>query len=344
MILAALLALVAPDPRVAAVLADSPFSGYALVVRGGDTLHDGTVHPCPPMEPGGDIVLCHPRPRPGEVRWPWASVSKQMAALVTMQQVERGRLRLDDPISRWIRMGKAPAPTVRQLLQHQSGFRNPNDSPVDPASGMPSFYITGGASADWCLKERKAPGGNWSYNNCDTIVLDRVLQRATGKSVKQLFAEGVARPLKLPATGYLSARDPDEPLGTKTARLFAGWGAGGALAGPPHALLAIDRALMAGRLLKPASRAEMWKGDPKLGYMALGQWVFDAPLKGCAKPVRIVERRGSIDDTQVRNIMVPEKNAAVILFTNVAEDKFDFGEIWQGRGLSHDLLGAAVCA
>lgn len=103
----------------------------------------------------------------------------------------------------------------------------------------------------------------------------------------------------------------------------------------------MDRALVAGRLLSPAARDELWKGDPKLGFMALAQWSFFAPLKGCSAPVRIIERRGGIERFQVRNIILPDSNRIIILFT--ADGDFDFGEIWQGKGLSHDLLAAAAC-
>lgn len=119
------------------------------------------------------------------------------------------------------------------------------------------------------------------------------------------------------------------------------FGAAGGLVGTPLDLLAMDRALLAGRLLSPAARDELGKGDPKLGYMGLAQWSFSAPLKGCSAPVRIIERRGGIERFQVRNIILPDLNRILILFT--ANGEFDFGEIWQGKGLSHDLLAAAAC-
>jgi D-alanyl-D-alanine carboxypeptidase len=55
----------------------------------------------------------------------------------------------------------------------------------------------------------------------------------------------------------------------------------------------------------------------------------------------LVERRGDVGGIQVRNIIAPDAGVAVLVFTNNAE--FDFGEIWQGQGFSHDLLAAALC-
>lgn len=106
-------------------------------------------------------------------------------------------------------------------------------------------------------------------------------------------------------------------------------------------MIAFDRALMAGKLLSKAGRASMWEGDPALGYMALGQWVFEAPLDGCAAPVRIVERRGGIGKYQVRNLILPDRAIAVALSTE--QEEFDFGEIWTGKGFMHDALSAIAC-
>jgi hypothetical protein len=86
----------------------------------------------------------------------------------------------------------------------------------------------------------------------------------------------------------------------------------------------------------------MWRGEPKLGYAALGAWSFPSTLRGCAGPVRLVERRGAIGGVQVRNVIAPEKGRVLIVFTN--DEGVDFGEVWQGKGLSHDLLSAALCA
>jgi CubicO group peptidase (beta-lactamase class C family) len=296
--------------------------------------------PCP-RPPGDEIVLCHPRD-PAEQRWPWASVTKQVVAVLAMQLVEEGKLQLERPIDAYLpaARGTLPAPTVRQLLQHQSGLRNANESPRT-ANGFPSAYSTLTDKPGWCLADRKASGGTWQYNNCDYFVLDAVFKRVTGQSAMALFAKRIAKPLELQGAGVLPEDGSDEQLGSATARAFAGFGAGGGMAGTAAEMLAIDRALMAGTLLKPASRAILWEGNPKLGSMALGQWVFEAPLKGCARPVRIVERRGAIDTTQVRNIILPELGKVVIVFT--ANGEFDFGEIWQGKGFAYDLLSAAAC-
>jgi hypothetical protein len=99
---------------------------------------------------------------------------------------------------------------------------------------------------------------------------------------------------------------------------------------------------MSGKLMSERARTEMWKGEPSLGFVALGAWSFAAPLKGCIGQIRLIERRGSVDGVQSRNVLAPDLGRALIVFTPDAE--FDFGEIWEGKGASYQLASAAFCS
>ena len=273
--------------------------------------------------------------------WPWASVTKQVVAVLMMQQVEAGTLTLDSPVSDWIALDGAASPTIRQLLQHGSGLRNPDDSPVD-ANGVPDFYSTGPSGVEWCLAGRSAPpAGGWSYNNCDYIVLGAVLKSVTGRPISALFGErlraaGVQGPM-------LATRRP-RSLARSGAEFpfdISRYGASAGILGSVNDILAFDRALLDGRFLSPEARTEMWDSDPALGYMALGQWVYEVPLSGCDGVVRIVERRGAIGGYQLRNFILPEMDMALVIA--VKDESFDFGDLWQQQGRSFDILSAAAC-
>ncbi|UZK68151.1 beta-lactamase family protein [Sphingomonas sp. S1-29] len=339
--------LVPPEARaIASALKAGRFSGFAMVATSDRILWQTARARCVPPSAGRVTPICHQRSTEYQ-RWPWASVTKQVLAILTMQQLDAGRIALDTPANAYLSALKAAgvAPTIRELLQHRSGLRNPDDSPID-ASGNPGFYSTGPTGAAWCLVDRGAPAGPWIYNNCDTIVLGAVLEGATGKTLAALFEEGLAKPLRLEGTRFVGPGDdwmPDyaKPLARGYALPFERYGAAGGLAGTGADLLAIDRGLLAGTLMSPQALATMWQGDPSLGYMALGQWVFDAPLRGCAARVRVVERRGNIGRYQVRNIILPDLDRIIIMFSD--DQRLDFGEIWAGRGLTHNLLAAAVC-
>lgn len=293
--------------------------------------------------------------------WRWASVTKQVIAVLVMQEVETGRIDLDSPISRYLpafQSANRDQATVRQLLKHQAGLPNPDDSPVD-AKQLPAFYARGfGGDRDpvagYCAGLPKAaPGGNWEYNNCDYMVAGAMLEAVTGKPWAALVEERIARPLKLrslkpyPRTGnvYRQFETGDDGR-IRSERPFdlTAFGASGALHGTIDDLWHFDRALMTGRLIGAKALAELWQSSPEQGFIALGQWVYEVPIRGCAAPVRIVERRGSIGGTAVRNFILPDKDMVVIAFTNRGAFDAGFGEPWQGQGFSHDLISAAACA
>jgi hypothetical protein len=123
---------------------------------------------------------------------------------------------------------------------------------------------------------------------------------------------------------------------------LATYGAAGALLGTPRDLFAIDQALLGDTLMSADAKKQFWKGEPNLGYAALGVWAFPATLKGCKDPVELIERRGAIGGVQVRNFLAPALGKALLVFTNRGE--WAFGEVWQGKGFSYELLTAALCA
>lgn len=325
--------------RVEGALAASGFQGVFAVSEDGARSAGGAIGEAAPG-----------RPFTYQMVFPWASVTKQAVAVMVMQDVAAGRLALDAPASRYLPAlrGGGRSPSLRELLQHRAGLRNPDDSAPD-AKGFPSFYTGGPTGIEWCLGGRAAPGGRWRYNNCDYLVLGGVLERVNGRPLPQLFAERIAGP------AGARVRFVGEPVGLDADTVWAGgpdigyvetfkrFGSAGGLIGTAADMLAFDRALLSGTLLADRARAEMWRGDPKLGFQALGQWSFPAPLKGCAGPVRLIERRGAIGPFQVRNFIAPDRGVAMVLLTNRGEDKFAFGEIWQGKGVSHDALAAALC-
>lgn len=331
-----------PSDRVGAVIVGAKFEGDIVISSALDDLQSGGLryeYTGPLPEPG--------RGGPDGLTWRWASVTKQIVAILMMREVERATIDLDKPVAIYLpafRSANAGTATIRNLLQHRGGLPNPNaddgafynadfTGSRDPVTGFCAGPVSG------------APGGDWAYNNCDYMVLGAVLEAVTGLAWDKLFMRDIAGPLGFKFAGAYpgeqftrwgfidGAREPEVDLSV--------YGASAGLYGEPKDILAIDIALMSGELLGPEALADMWKGDPALGYMALGQWVFTVPLKGCTAPVRIVERRGDIGAVEVRNFILPDKQMAVVAFSQVKP--FEFGEVWQGSGFSHDLLSAAVC-
>jgi D-alanyl-D-alanine carboxypeptidase len=307
----------------------------------------------------GEIVASMPdgfgyssRLKPGAspYSWRWASVTKQVIATLVMQEVAKGTIDLEKPVSTYLPDFKSPNAgtiTVRQLLRHQSGLPNPDDT-AKGKDGVPTYY----AKVDKALQSpltgycagpvKGAAGDNWSYNNCDYMVAGALLEAVTKTPWQKLVSERIAKPLDLKSLAAFPAVAPTVKGKSEGRYKFETFGAAAGLYGTAEDLLKFDRALMTGKLLPEAQRTEMWDGQPNLGFIALGQWAFGAELKGCLLPVRIIERRGAIGGVQVRNFILPDNDVVVVAFTN--RDDFDFGEIWQGKGFSFDLLSAAACA
>ena len=293
--------------------------------------------------------------RTSDAPWRWASVTKQVVAVAVMQAVEAGKVTLDTPVATYVPMLKfanAGRITLRMLLQHTSGLPNVEDGPADAKQETLVQYRYDASPyrgiSPICLgPAKREPGARFEYNNCDTEIAGAVLEAVDHATLAKVLEKGIFAPAGMTATtlvppgekpwgrpGYLADGRTDEFID------IGRFGAAGAVRGPARDLARFDRALMTDTLLKPASRAEMERGDPKLGYAALGVWSYTVPLKGCAGPLHLVERRGEIGGVQVRNVIAPDRGVALIVFT---DRPFDFGEAWQGKGGSYDLFSAAFC-
>ena len=177
-----------PFDRVHAVIDGTGFEGDIVISSGLDDLEIGG------PRYGWTGLLPEPdRGWPDGLTWRWASVTKQVVAILVMKQVEAGTIDLDQPVATYLpafRSANAGTATIRNLLQHRAGLPNPADAPEfysadfkgsrDPLTGFCAGPVTG------------APGGDWAYNNCDYMVLGAVLEAVTGLSWDKLFLRDIA--------------------------------------------------------------------------------------------------------------------------------------------------------
>ncbi|MBU2167893.1 MAG: beta-lactamase family protein [Alphaproteobacteria bacterium] len=277
----------------------------------------------------------------------WASVTKSVTAVLVLQEVDAGRLSLDTPLSTylpdWPVNGDA---TLRQLLMHTSGLADLSDSPDADADGMADVYQ--GQGPGWralCERPARAPAGSgFTYNNCDYRVLGLILESVTGEDFETLVRTRIGEPLGLSSLRLAANEAVSEAFdGTRPEPQIdvSAYGPAGAMYGTVEALLAFDQALLDGRLISDDALAEMWKAGPESGYGGLSVWVFPVTLTACGVETRVVERQGAIGGVQVRNLILPDLDVAVVLWTDQAT--LDFGQTWSGEGLTIDLLAAVVC-
>ncbi len=323
--------------RVTALAQTAKLHGWVLVSQGERVLVSTGIGTITPTTKAGFAV---------EHRWTLASITKQILAVLMMQAAERGLVALDQPVRSYLpSFTSANATvTVRQLLRHQTGYPNPDDSPKDSV-GVPALYSAATPAPDmlaYCGSAITGPSGAaWSYNNCDYTVAVALLEQVTGKPWATHIAE-------LNKTLHTSFSDHGDRIAGYEGLVsdqglfdFARYKGAGDLTGSIMDMLTFDRALLSGTLLSAASRAQLWESQAELGFIAIGQWSFPVALSACQREVRIIERRGAFGHIGVRNVLVPELDLVIIAFNNRAE--VDFGEPWSGQGLTHELLSAVIC-
>ena len=128
-----------------------------------------------------------------------ASVSKPIAAVATMQLVERHRLSLDDTVGKWV--PDVPAAlqpiTVRQLLSHQSGIRHYSAQEDDSSTHYPRHY----ASLPDALAIFKndplvhVPGTKMTYSTYGYTLLGVIIEEASGQNYVDFVTENIFEPL-----------------------------------------------------------------------------------------------------------------------------------------------------
>jgi CubicO group peptidase (beta-lactamase class C family) len=200
-----------------------------------------------------------------------ASVSKQFVATAVMMLVEEGKLKVEDPISRYLEGTPASwsGITIRHLLTHTSGipdFIN-EDIPVNPShNGFDERVLR--AVADRPL--HFTPGDEWRYSNSNYHLLGMIIRKVTGLAYGDFLRERIFKPLGMTNTAVSSRKGKVEGLATgyelNDNRLRPGdyvaasvkSYAGGGLVSTVRDMAKWDAALYRDTLVKQATLKEMW--------------------------------------------------------------------------------------
>lgn len=130
------------------------------------------------------------------------SITKSFTATLTMQLVERGKLRLDAPIGAYLpglRIGDDNALrtiTLRHLLAHTSGI----DGDLLTDTGRDGDALAKLSETLGCVRQLHRPGAGFSYCNLGYNILGRALEVASGRVWDDLLRDSLIEPLGLPHT------------------------------------------------------------------------------------------------------------------------------------------------
>ena len=146
----------------------------------------------------------------------WASITKTMTAIAILQLRDRGKLSLDDPAVRYIpelrevhdAYGSIEAVTIRTLLNHSAGFRNPtwpwecdqaNHCEWEPFE--PTHWAQVAAMLPYTHIEF-APGTRWSYSNLGYVFLGQIIERISGDDYEVYIDKNILKPLEMHASYF----------------------------------------------------------------------------------------------------------------------------------------------
>jgi serine-type D-Ala-D-Ala carboxypeptidase/endopeptidase len=136
------------------------------------------------------------------------SITKTFTALLLQDMIERGEMKLDDPVVEYlpksVRMPtcKGKEITLFHLATHTSGLpRNPDNHDPKRADNPEADYTTGKLYAflSSCQLTRD-PGAKFEYSNLGSGLLGHVLALKAGTDYESLVLERICRPLKMDST------------------------------------------------------------------------------------------------------------------------------------------------
>jgi CubicO group peptidase (beta-lactamase class C family) len=155
-----------------------------------------------------------------------ASMTKPVTSVAIMMLMEQGKLKLDDPVSKYLGAGfenlqviskfndkdatyeARPAKnvmTVRQLLSHTSGIGYSFTNPIEFA------LVNKTKKGEWELPLLDDPGTKFNYSS-STRVLGFIVEKVTGSPLEPWYQEHIFKPLGMADTSFAVAADKQSRL------------------------------------------------------------------------------------------------------------------------------------
>lgn len=219
------------------------------------------------------------------------SVTKTFTAVVLLQLVDEGKLKLDTSVNTYL-PGLLPDKkiTVRHVLSHRSGLYDYANTLFSPSvSGFEKVrnkVYTYRQLMDLSLAKplTNKPGAAYSYSNANFVVAGMLIEELTKKSVATEYQNRIIKPLKLADTfyvhpkntipgkfsrGYMTVDSTGKKLDS-TLQTTSWAQSAGALVSSAKDLNKFLSALVQGKLTSAAQLEEMLKWTPVNSTQAYG--------------------------------------------------------------------------
>lgn len=251
----------------------------------------------------------------------WASAGKTFTAIVILQAVEAGKLKLEDPVSKWIEgVPNGDVITIKHLLDHTSGLFSANEDAV-VRKGARKLTLDEELAV---LKRHGAmfcPGENWRYSNSGYALLGAILEKVEGKSYARIVTAGIIDRLGLKDIRVITPDDAladVEPLVSQSQEKAIDMhvpGPAGGIAASSLSMIAAWQGLLSGRLLKPETVQTMFDAPyPMFGqpmYYGQGVMVYQPPVKTGDAPILWLGHSGGAPGVKAVVVYSPADKAFV---------------------------------
>jgi CubicO group peptidase (beta-lactamase class C family) len=134
----------------------------------------------------------------------YGSVTKQFTSALIMYLQEKGKLSIQDKLSKYFpQLPFADSVTIYNLLTHTSGIFNYTNNPefmkteaVKPASKEKIFALFQNKPLEFM------PGSKFSYSNSGYSLLGYIIEKASGKPYERLVREVILKPTGMKTAGF----------------------------------------------------------------------------------------------------------------------------------------------
>ena len=301
------------EPFIQAAVQKQNFMGAVLVARGDEIL----------LSKGyGEADLEWHIPNTPETRFRLGSLTKQFTAALILLLEERGKLAIEDPLSK--HLPDAPAAwsgiTLHHLLTHTSGMPNVTSLPefakfsVFPATVEQTIALVRDRPLDF------VPGERMSYSNSGYLVLGHLIERIAGQDYASFLNANILDPLGMTDTGLDSnatiiprraagySPGPNGLVNAGFVHMSVPHGAG-AMYSTTQDLLRWERGLFGGKVISASSLKKMT--TPFKNNYALGVSVIT--LNGKTR----ITHGGGIQGFNTALAYDPDPRITVVVLANV---------------------------
>ena len=250
------------------------------------------------------------------------SVTKQFTAASILLLEERGKLKVEDPVKKY--MPDAPAAwdkiTIFHVLTHTAGIPNftgfPDYQSTEAIPTTPEKLVARFLDKPLDFE----PGEKWSYSNSGYVLLGYLIEKISGESYEKFLQENLFTPLAMKDSGYDSnsaiiarraagySATPNGPVNAGFVHMSIPFSAG-ALYSTTGDLLKWEQGLFGGKVLSAASLEKMT--TPFKNDYALGLQVHTVNGR------KVIDHNGGIQGFNTMLAYYPEDKLTVVVLGNL---------------------------